>query len=43
MGWELDDQAKRRIEEISPADSKRTCLVPSFMAPPSRDDSALAA
>jgi len=42
MGWELDDQAKRRIEEIL-REAVKDPVGPEFMAPPSRDDSALAA
>jgi aryl-alcohol dehydrogenase-like predicted oxidoreductase len=42
MGWELDDQAKRRIEEIL-LQTVKDPVGPEFMAPPSRDDSALAA
>ena len=42
MGWELDDQAKRRIEEIL-RQTVKDPVGPEFMAPPSRDDSALAA
>jgi aryl-alcohol dehydrogenase-like predicted oxidoreductase len=42
MGWELDDEAKRRIEEIL-LQTVKDPVGPEFMAPPSRDDSALAA
>ena len=42
MGWELDDQAKRRIDEIL-LQTVKDPVGPEFMAPPSRDDSALAA
>jgi aryl-alcohol dehydrogenase-like predicted oxidoreductase len=42
MGWELDDTAKRRIESILLQNVKDP-VGPEFMAPPSRDDSALAA
>jgi aryl-alcohol dehydrogenase-like predicted oxidoreductase len=42
MGWELDDQAKRHIEEIL-LQTVKDPVGPEFMAPPSRDDSALAA
>ncbi len=42
MGWRLDDQAKRDIDEML----RRTIsdpVGPEFMAPPARDDPALAA
>jgi aryl-alcohol dehydrogenase-like predicted oxidoreductase len=42
MGWTLDDQAKRRIDEIL-LQTVKDPVGPEFMAPPSRDDSALAA
>jgi aryl-alcohol dehydrogenase-like predicted oxidoreductase len=42
MGWELDDGAKRRIEQIL-LQTVNDPVGPEFMAPPSRDDSALAA
>jgi len=42
MGWELDDRAKRRIEAIL-LQTVKDPVGPEFMAPPSRDDSALAA
>jgi aryl-alcohol dehydrogenase-like predicted oxidoreductase len=42
MGWELDDTAKRRIENILLQNVKDP-VGPEFMAPPSRDDAALAA
>jgi aryl-alcohol dehydrogenase-like predicted oxidoreductase len=42
LGWELDDAAMRRIESILAANVKDP-IGPEFMAPPSRDDSALAA
>jgi aryl-alcohol dehydrogenase-like predicted oxidoreductase len=42
MGWQLDDQAKRRIDEIL-LQTVKDPVGPEFMAPPSRDDSALAA
>ena len=42
MGWALDDQAKRRIDEILTQHLKNP-VGPEFMAPPSRDDSLLAA
>jgi aryl-alcohol dehydrogenase-like predicted oxidoreductase len=42
MGWQLDDQAKLRIERIL-ARTVRDPVGPEFMAPPSRVDSALAA
>jgi aryl-alcohol dehydrogenase-like predicted oxidoreductase len=42
MGWQLDDQAKKRIDEIL-LQTVKDPVGPEFMAPPSRDDSALAA
>jgi len=42
MGWKLDDQAKRDIDEILTR-TIRDPVGPEFMAPPSRDDAALAA
>jgi aryl-alcohol dehydrogenase-like predicted oxidoreductase len=42
MGWELDEPAKKRIENILLQYIKDP-VGPEFMAPPSRDDSALAA
>jgi aryl-alcohol dehydrogenase-like predicted oxidoreductase len=42
MGWNLDDEAKKRIDEILLQNVKDP-VGPEFMAPPSRDDSALAA
>jgi aryl-alcohol dehydrogenase-like predicted oxidoreductase len=42
MGWTLDDEAKRRIDEIL-AQTVTDPVGPEFMAPPSRVDSALAA
>jgi hypothetical protein len=42
LGWELDDSAMRRIERII-ATNVKDPIGPEFMAPPSRDDSALAA
>ena len=42
MGWELDHRAKRRIDEIL-LHTVKDPVGPEFMAPPSRDDSALAA
>ena len=42
MGWELDDQAKKRIDAIL-VETLKDPVGPEFMAPPSRDDSALAA
>jgi aryl-alcohol dehydrogenase-like predicted oxidoreductase len=42
MGWKLDDQAKEHIDEIL-LQTVRDPVGPEFMAPPSRDDSALAA
>lgn len=42
MGWELDEPAKRRIENILLQNVKDP-VGPEFMAPPSRDDAALAA
>jgi aryl-alcohol dehydrogenase-like predicted oxidoreductase len=42
MGWRLDDQAKRDIDEIL-LRTVRDPVGPEFMAPPARDDAALAA
>jgi hypothetical protein len=42
MGWKLDDEAKRRIDEIL-LQSVKDPVGPEFMAPPSRSESALAA
>jgi aryl-alcohol dehydrogenase-like predicted oxidoreductase len=42
MGWQLDDQAKRHIEGIL-VQTVKDPVGPEFMAPPSRNDSALAA
>ena len=42
MGWKLDDQAKRRIDEIL-LEKVKDPVGPEFMAPPSRPESALAA
>jgi aryl-alcohol dehydrogenase-like predicted oxidoreductase len=42
MGWDVDEQAKRRIEEIL-LQAVKDPVGPEFMAPPSRVDSALAA
>jgi aryl-alcohol dehydrogenase-like predicted oxidoreductase len=42
MGWELDEQAKKRIEQIL-AETVKDPVGPEFMAPPLRADSALAA
>jgi aryl-alcohol dehydrogenase-like predicted oxidoreductase len=42
MGWELDDEAKRRIDAILEATIKNP-VGPEFMAPPSRDQAAVAA
>jgi aryl-alcohol dehydrogenase-like predicted oxidoreductase len=42
MGWELDEQAKRRIEQIL-LETVKDPVGPEFMAPPLRADSALAA
>jgi aryl-alcohol dehydrogenase-like predicted oxidoreductase len=42
MGWQVDDMAKRHIEEIL-LRTIRDPVGPEFMAPPSRDDAALAA
>jgi aryl-alcohol dehydrogenase-like predicted oxidoreductase len=42
LGWELDDAAMRRIERIL-ATTVKEPIGPEFMAPPARDDSALAA
>jgi aryl-alcohol dehydrogenase-like predicted oxidoreductase len=42
MGWEVDERAKRRIERIL-LETVKDPVGPEFMAPPSRDDAALAA
>jgi aryl-alcohol dehydrogenase-like predicted oxidoreductase len=42
MGWKLDDEAKKRIDEIL-RQTVKDPVGPEFMAPPSRDDAALAA
>jgi aryl-alcohol dehydrogenase-like predicted oxidoreductase len=42
MGWEVDERAKKRIERIL-LDTVKDPVGPEFMAPPSRDDAALAA
>jgi aryl-alcohol dehydrogenase-like predicted oxidoreductase len=42
MGWQLDDEANRRIEAIL-ADTVKDPVGPEFMAPPSRDQAAVAA
>jgi len=42
MGWALDDQAKRRIDEIL-LQTVKDPVGPEFMAPPSRGNEALAA
>jgi aryl-alcohol dehydrogenase-like predicted oxidoreductase len=42
MGWRLDDEAKRRIEAIL-AETIKNPVGPEFMAPPSREDAAIAA
>jgi aryl-alcohol dehydrogenase-like predicted oxidoreductase len=42
LGWELDDQAKRRIERIL-VGTMQDPIGAQFMASPSRSDSALAA
>jgi aryl-alcohol dehydrogenase-like predicted oxidoreductase len=42
LGWELDPAAMRRIERIL-ATTVKDPIGPEFMAPPARDDSALAA
>jgi aryl-alcohol dehydrogenase-like predicted oxidoreductase len=42
MGWEIDERAKRRIEGIL-LETVKDPVGPEFMAPPSRDDAALAA
>jgi len=42
MGWELDDQAKKRIDEIL-LQTVKDPVGPEFMAPPSRSDLSLAA
>lgn len=42
MGWEIDERAKRRIEAIL-LETVKDPVGPEFMAPPSRDDAALAA
>jgi aryl-alcohol dehydrogenase-like predicted oxidoreductase len=42
MGWKLDDQAKKRIERIL-LQAVKDPVGPEFMAPPSRDETPLAA
>jgi len=42
MGWRLDDEAKKRIDEIL-RQTVKDPVGPEFMAPPSRDNAALAA
>lgn len=42
MGWEVDERAKARIEGIL-LETVKDSVGPEFMAPPSRDDAALAA
>ena len=42
MGWALDNDARKRIDEIV-HQAVTDPVGPEFMAPPSRDDSALAA
>jgi aryl-alcohol dehydrogenase-like predicted oxidoreductase len=42
MGWKLDDEAKKRIDEIL-VQTVKDPVGPEFMAPPSRDESAVAA
>ena len=42
MGWEADERAKARIEGIL-LETVKDSVGPEFMAPPSRDDAALAA
>ena len=42
MGWEVDERAKARIEGIL-LETVKDPVGPEFMAPPSRDDAALAA
>ena len=42
MGWKLDDEAKRRIDAIL-RETVKDPVGPEFMAPPSRDNTALAA
>jgi aryl-alcohol dehydrogenase-like predicted oxidoreductase len=42
MGWEVDERAKMRIERIL-LETVKDPVGPEFMAPPSRDDAALAA
>jgi hypothetical protein len=42
MAWKLDDMAKHNIDEIL-LRTIRDPVGPEFMAPPSRDDAALAA
>jgi aryl-alcohol dehydrogenase-like predicted oxidoreductase len=42
MGWKLDGKAKKRIEEIL-RQTVKDPVGPEFMAPPSRDNAALAA
>jgi len=41
MGWKLDEEAKRRIEQIV-LQTVKDPIGPEFMAPPSRGDAALA-
>ena len=42
MGWKLDDEAKRRIDAIL-RETVKDPVGPEFMAPPSRDNTVLAA
>ncbi len=42
MGWEIDDAARLRIDRII-KEAVKDPIGPEFMAPPARDDSALAA
>jgi aryl-alcohol dehydrogenase-like predicted oxidoreductase len=42
MGWDIDERAKRRIDEIL-LQAVKDPVGPEFMAPPSRADAALAA
>ena len=42
MGWDIDERAKRRIDEIL-LQAVNDPVGPEFMAPPSRADTALAA
>ena len=42
LGWQLDDEAKQRIDEIL-RENVKSPIGPDFMAPPSRPDSKLAA